>query len=184
MLLFEYVAVVGVHTVHERTHGIVILIADTTHWKYRLRKCQVVIRVGIEQGVGATDRRIVIGSIGTRAISVSLVRVVHHILYTFDGGHTGRSETIEGKTTEWLELQLTTEHQLVHVDVVVVVLQLIEDVEAGIETRVVDIRIQTAAGVHSVAEGIDIEVTLHLACYDIGGLVERTRSLLVTMGTR
>ena len=164
-----------------RTHLVVVLVLDTALRKYRLWKSQIVVRVSIEQCVVVTDGRVVVCCIHTGAISVCLVGVVHHVVLTFCVRHTSRNKSAQGDWTNRLVLQLSTEHKFVNVDVVIVVLQLVEDIETCIETSVVDVRVKTAAGVHSVAERVDIEVTLYLTSNHVGGLVERTWSLLLTM---
>ena len=85
---------------------------------------------------------------------------------------TGRNQTSQRHTLDGLVFQLGTEHQLIDVDVVIVVVQLVEDVERGIETRVVGVGIQTAAGIQGKAERVDIEVTLHLTRYHVNTLVQ------------
>ena len=60
-------------------------------------------------------------------------------------------------------------------------MQLIEDIKGCIESGIIDARIQTTARVQRIAEGVDIEVTLHLTRHNVCGLVQRTGSLLVTM---
>ncbi len=139
--------------------------------------------MGIEQLIAIANGRVVVSGIGTGAIGIGLIRVVHDVLDTLGVGHTSRDESVEGQATERLVLNLAAEHQLVDGNIIVIVGQLVEDIEASVEAGVIDIWIQTAAGVHSIAEWVDIEITLHGTGNDVGRLVERTRSLLITMGT-
>ena len=67
-----------------------------------------------------------------------------------------------------------------NINIIVVVIQLIKDIERRIETCIADVGIQATAGIHSEAEGVDIEITLHLTSYNVNTLMQRTRSLLIT----
>ena len=66
-----------------------VLILDTTYGQDGLRQCQVVIRVGIQQGVAVADGRVVVGSIHTSTVGIGLVRLVLDIVYTLGMRDTG-----------------------------------------------------------------------------------------------
>ena len=96
---------------------------------------------------------------------------------------TCRNQSRQCHALDGLVFQLGTEHQLLNINVIVVVLQFIENIERRIETRITDVGVQTTASIHGKAEGVDIEVTFYLTRYNINALVQRTRSLLITETT-
>ena len=181
MHVIEDIVVSGHEAECVRAHVVIILILNTTRGKNGFRESQFIITVSIKQAVVVANRRVVVLCIYASAIGISLIGLVHYIVLTFGVGDTRRNQTIYSPCLRGFIFQLTAEHQLRHVNVVIVILQFIEDIEACIEARIIDVGIKTAACVQSVAEGVDVEVTLHLTCHDIGCTIQRARSFLFTI---
>ena len=104
-------------------------------------------------------------------------------MLTFGVRNTRRNKSIQTPSFRGFVFQLAAEHQFRHVNVVVVVLQLVEDVEACIETSVIDVGVEATACVQGITEGIYVEVTLYLASHNVGCTVQRAWSLLLTITT-
>ena len=70
-----------------------------------------------------------------------------------------------------------------HIQVDVVILQLVEDIEWSVVRRVVLSWVEDTRGIRSVGIGVDVEVALDLTTYDVYILAERTRCTLITIGS-
>ena len=172
MLFLEHIVVVGHEAVGVRTHIVVVLVFDTADGQDRLGQCQVIVGIGIKEAIAVADGGVVILGIGTGTISIGLIGLVHDIVLALRMRQTGRNQSTQTYRLNRPVLQFATEHHVSHLDIVVVVLQLIEYVEAGVEACVVNIGIQTAARIHGEAEGVDVEVALYLTRHHIGGAVQ------------
>ena len=171
-LVREHIVVTAHEAEGVRTHIVIVLILDTAGGQDGFWQSQLIVRVGIEETVAIANRGIVVLLIYTGTIGIGLIGLVHDVMLTLGMRYARGNQSVQAHRLDGLILQLTAEHHLCHLNVVVVVLQFVEDVKPGIEASVIDVGVKATACVQSIAEGIDVEVALHLACYHVGSPVQ------------
>ena len=158
-------------------HGVVVGLIDTTVRKDGLGKGEGDIRVRVQQRVVIADD----GGVGC-TVGLGLVGTVRDMVLAGGGSIFGGDQAGSLQVFGDLPLEFSLETQVGHVQVEVVVLQLVDDVERSVVTGVVNIRIQGAGSVQCVGIRVDIELARYLAAHAVHLRREGTGSALLTVG--
>ena len=85
------------------------------------------------------------------------------------------------KSLNGLISKLALELHIRNRQVDIVIVQLLENVKGSIVTRISSVGIQRTSRIHGIAEGVDIERTVHSTTHHVSRSSQSTRSLLVTI---
>ena len=173
----KHVVVAGRGAEVPGVHAVDGLAVEAAFVEHRLRQCVDDVGVGVEPGV-----RVAHGGIVHHAERHGLVAVLADEVLV-----RGCRELIGGDGTQFdgahgLILQLGLELHVHHVEVHVVVGQLMVNVERRIVADVEFVGIQRTRRVDGIRIGVDVEVALHGTIDGVGSLTRSTRSLLLTIG--
>ena len=158
-------------------HLVVRPLEDTAVREHGDRKRVRIVGIGVQVGVGIPDRGRLHGTVGLR-----LVGIVQDVVLARGSGVLDRAEGGQLQLLEQLPFQLALETEVRHIQVHVVVLELVDDVERSVVAGVELVRIQGAGRIQRVGIRVDVEVALDGAADDIDAGTEGARSLLRTIG--
>ena len=173
----ERIVVGGRRTDVPAVHAVVRTLIDTAHGEDRHRKGVRVLRVRVQERVDVAD-----GGGGHLAVGEGLVRFVLDVMLLRGGGGLVGGQGAQVQVLDGLELQFTLHAEVMDIEVDVVVLELVQDVEAGVVPGVELVRVQGTGGVEGVGIRVDVEVTLHLTRHDVHLTVDGTGRALLTVG--
>ena len=157
-------------------HLVVLLHVDTTFGQYADGQGIGIVGIMVEPRVVLSDDGIAHSTIG-----LCLVRIVFDLMLTRRGEVGDRGQRTQLERAEWFPLQLALELHADFVQVDVVVVELVLDIERSVVARIILVGIHRARRVECKAEGVDVEIALHLAVDDIDRLAEGARLALLAV---
>ena len=173
----EHVVVAGRGAEVPRVHLVERLAHETALVDHRLGQRVDHVGVGVEPRVGVAHRGVV-----HHAEGHGLVAALLDELLLRGGGVLVGSDGAQLNGAHGLVLQLGLELGVEHVELHVVVGQLVVDVEGSIVAHVELVGVERTRAVDGVGVGVDVEVASHGAAHHVDALVRRTGSLLLAVG--
>ena len=151
---------------------------DTSLGKDRIfvtvRLIGIVVEVGI---VVLNDRG------GHRTVGLRLIRAVLDVVL---GARSLIFDCPKGRNFDFrsnLPFEFSLEFHVAHIQVHIVLGQLVLDVERSVIARIEFIRVERARRTQCIGVGVDVELALHLARHVVSGRRQGSRCLLFTIGT-
>ena len=178
MILAELIVIACRGSEVPTVHLVVRALEDTSVRKHGLRKRVRIVRIGVEERIAVPD-----GRCAHLPVSQSLVGIVKHIMLTsclriFHGGQGTEFHLLDRS-----ELQLGLIPEIEHVQIKIVVVQLVHNVERSVVPCVEHIRIKSPGSVECVGVRVDVEISLNLAGHGVDRRTQGSRSPLLSVGS-